>query len=523
MRWRNGAQADAAARGGYAEVPVARPNSLSRPVAGRYTVRSVARALRLVEAVAEGPAEGRSLSDLARELGTSKSTTLALARTLSAFGYPAGGPARPRYALGTALIRLGDMAGQQIPLGDLCRPLIDELAEDQDDLPGRGQRQGYPVFIDRVDGPGRVRFHTPLGQREVPYASAAGKAILATMDEAGGAAAVRRDRPAARTAHTITDIGTLLDNLARSRRRGFAVDDEEDAEGVFCVGAAFFGHDGGCAGAVSVTGIKGDLPAWRVEELGQAVRRCADRVSETLGGSRVRRPAWSPEAWRPPRWAAWRLVRQDAGRGASLERRGGAAAAGELLIRPELVGLCGTDLEIVDGTLDPAYIRYPLVLGHEWTGTVAADARAGRGRVVVEGIVPCGHCARCRTGETNLCATYDEIGFTRDGAAARHVGRGGGAGARPRARGQRGGRRAGRAGVGGLPCAVPGRRSRPAAGRWWSATAPWRCSRCGCSGCGPRRDRPARPPGGPGGAGRHRRRGQVRDRSGGGGHRLSTW
>ena len=82
-----------------------------------------------------------------------------------------------------------------------------------------------------------------------------------------------------RTAHTITDIGTLLDNLAAVRRRGFAVDDEEDAEGVICVGAAFFGHDGGCGGAVSVTGIKGDLPAWRVEELGQAVRRCADRVS----------------------------------------------------------------------------------------------------------------------------------------------------------------------------------------------------------------------------------------------------
>ena len=56
------------------------------PVAGRYTVRSVARAMRLVQIVADGPAEGLTLSDLARELGTSKSTTLALARTLTAFG-----------------------------------------------------------------------------------------------------------------------------------------------------------------------------------------------------------------------------------------------------------------------------------------------------------------------------------------------------------------------------------------------------------------------------------------------------
>ena len=145
---------------------------------------------------------------------------------------------------------------------------------------------GYPVFIDRVDGPGTVRFHTPLGQREVPYASAAGKAILGAMDEAVVRQVCADTGLRPRTAHTITDVGTLLDNLAAVRRRGFAVDDEEDAEGVICVGAAFFGHDGGCGGAVSVTGIKGDLPAWRVEELGQAVRRCADRVSESLGGSR---------------------------------------------------------------------------------------------------------------------------------------------------------------------------------------------------------------------------------------------
>jgi L-iditol 2-dehydrogenase len=98
---------------------------------------------------------------------------------------------------------------------------------------------------------------------------------------------------------------------------------------------------------------------------------------------------------------------------------------GEVLIRPVVVGLCGTDLEIVDGSIDPAYTHYPLVLGHEWSGTVAADGQAPAGEgpapgslVVGEGIVPCGHCQHCRAGQTNLCLTYDELGFTRDGAAA---------------------------------------------------------------------------------------------------------
>ena len=95
-----------------------------------------------------------------------------------------------------------------------------------------------------------------------------------------------------------------------------------------------------------------------------------------------------------------------------------AAAPGQTLVRPDLVGLCGTDLEIIGGQVDPAYIRYPIGLGHEWTGIAAGDSPLAGARVVVEGIVACGRCARCARGETNLCQTYDEFGFTRDGAAA---------------------------------------------------------------------------------------------------------
>jgi L-iditol 2-dehydrogenase len=97
------------------------------------------------------------------------------------------------------------------------------------------------------------------------------------------------------------------------------------------------------------------------------------------------------------------------------------AGAGDLLVVPELIGLCGTDLEIIDGTIDPAYLRYPLALGHEWTGIVAAGSPLAGRRVVVEGVIGCGHCARCVAGQTNLCDTYDEIGFTRNGAAASQV------------------------------------------------------------------------------------------------------
>jgi IclR family transcriptional regulator, acetate operon repressor len=255
----------------------------------RYTVQSVARAIKLIETVADGPREGMSLSELARGLGASKSTTLALARTLKDSGLLRLRDSRPgpKYTLGTAMIRFGDVTRSQVPLSEICRPILVRLSE----LTKMTSRvalcdEGHPVFIERVDGPGSVRFYTPLGQRESPYSSAAGKAMLATMGADDVRAICAEAGLAARTPRTITDVDALLADLAGVRASGFAVDDEEDAEGVFCVGAVFFDHDGGCAGAVSVTGIKNDLPEWRVNELGRTVRRAADEVSEELGGAR---------------------------------------------------------------------------------------------------------------------------------------------------------------------------------------------------------------------------------------------
>ncbi|MBA8829634.1 zinc-dependent alcohol dehydrogenase [Alpinimonas psychrophila] len=98
----------------------------------------------------------------------------------------------------------------------------------------------------------------------------------------------------------------------------------------------------------------------------------------------------------------------------------------DVLIRPVVVGICGTDLDIIDGSIDPEFVRYPVTLGHEWSGVVVEAPAPGAGtshlsagdRVVVEGIVPCGHCAPCKAGDTNRCENYDEFGFTRHGAMA---------------------------------------------------------------------------------------------------------
>jgi 2-desacetyl-2-hydroxyethyl bacteriochlorophyllide A dehydrogenase len=109
-----------------------------------------------------------------------------------------------------------------------------------------------------------------------------------------------------------------------------------------------------------------------------------------------------------------------------LERDLLAPGPGEVVIRPAFCGLCGTDIELRDGLVDPAFVRYPLTLGHEWSGVVEAvgdgvtDVAPGD-RCVAECIVPCGHCPSCRVGATNVCTTYAELGFTREGGASDQV------------------------------------------------------------------------------------------------------
>ncbi|WP_026369271.1 MDR/zinc-dependent alcohol dehydrogenase-like family protein [Kallotenue papyrolyticum] len=91
-------------------------------------------------------------------------------------------------------------------------------------------------------------------------------------------------------------------------------------------------------------------------------------------------------------------------------------APGEALIRPHLVGICATDLEITRG-----YKGFHGVLGHEFVGTVVAcEARAWIGqRVVGEINVACHACATCRRGDVTHCPQRTAIGILgRDGALA---------------------------------------------------------------------------------------------------------
>ena len=254
------------------------------------SVGSVARALDLVELIVGGPENGMTLSEIAKAVGGSKSAVLATLRTLVDFGYLRIVDPGPKYLPGMMLIRLGDLASARDPLITIARPLLEELSA-KSGLTIRIARNdgGYPIFIYRVDGPGFVRFHTPLGIRELPHVSSAGKAILAELSEDEIDDVVKESGLVSRTKKSITKVAELKRELEHIRRVGFATDDEEDAQGIFCVGATFFDHFGKCIGAISATGVKTDMTDAQVSNLGKLIIKYADRVTVELHGRKIAR------------------------------------------------------------------------------------------------------------------------------------------------------------------------------------------------------------------------------------------
>lgn len=122
--------------------------------------------------------------------------------------------------------------------------------------------------------------------------------------------------------------------------------------------------------------------------------------------------------WRRPRLALETLTEPDLG-------------PRDVLLRPRACGVCGSDVHFFETDeqgymLYPGLTRFPVVIGHEFSGEVvevgpeATDLRVGD-MVTCEEMIWCGECTPCRNGYPNQCERLEEIGFTIHGAQAEYL------------------------------------------------------------------------------------------------------
>ncbi|MFC9768256.1 IclR family transcriptional regulator [Rhodococcus jostii] len=206
--------------------------SLGRKAGG---VQSVERTFELLEQIAEAGGE-ISLSELAAQTPYPVSTVHRLIRTLVDLGYARQLPNRG-YALGPRLIRLGEVATRQ--LGVVGRPhlrrLVDVLGETANMAVLDSE---MVVYVSQVPSPHSMRMFIEVGRRVTSHDTGVGKAILAQLTTSQVRSIVAQAGMETPTSESHKTIKSLLVDLEKVRKRGYAIDEQEQELGVRCVAVA---------------------------------------------------------------------------------------------------------------------------------------------------------------------------------------------------------------------------------------------------------------------------------------------
>ncbi|GLB66465.1 IclR family transcriptional regulator [Arthrobacter mangrovi] len=225
----------------------------AKPAGG---VQSVERAFDLLELIARAGGEV-ALTELAAETPLPLPTIHRLLRTLVGIGYVRQLPNR-RYALGPRLIRLGEVANRQ--LGALAMPLLKDLVANLGETANMAVLDGDMVtYLAQVPSPHAMRMFTEVGRQANLHDSGVGKAILSVLDDERVTRLVKQAGMPTPTPKSIGTLDDLFADLARIRKDGYAIDDEEQETGVRCFAMAVPGAP--TPMALSISG-----PVSRVDE-----------------------------------------------------------------------------------------------------------------------------------------------------------------------------------------------------------------------------------------------------------------
>jgi len=249
-------------------------------------IQSLDRGLVLLESVANAR-RPVSLSELTPVLGVDRSSVFRLVNTLVRRGFLVQEADSKRYMLGSSIWRLASLFRFENVLLQVARPHVDALAADTGETTHVAIRQGAKaVLIERqltanvlgVTGAG-------LGTAVSLHSTGVGKALIADFDHDRLVQLLGGERLPRFTRHTLVSAAKLADACKEgdARLRVCRVDDEEEHEGVRCIGAPIRDASGQIVAAVGISAPITRLPREAVKKTGMRVAAAASAVSRELG------------------------------------------------------------------------------------------------------------------------------------------------------------------------------------------------------------------------------------------------
>ena len=180
------------------------------------------------------------------------------------------------FEVGAAVVQTTDVT-------QVLRQYMQQAFADCNETMHYGVLSGKEVlYIDKIESTQSIRMASHVGIRMPLYATAMGKAFLAEMSNDDVRRLYADDTLSPLTSRTITDVEALIAQLASIRERGWAMEDQENADNVSCVGVAILGRDGRPAYALSISAPSFRMTPEQLENCGALLRRAKRRIERVL-------------------------------------------------------------------------------------------------------------------------------------------------------------------------------------------------------------------------------------------------
>ncbi len=229
------------------------------------------------------------ISELARSLGLTRSTSHRYVATLARLGYLQQNPNTRKYRLGSRVVDLGLSAINSMELREISAPHLQQLSDETGHTVNMAILDGVDiVYIERCrsaqHGQREIDLNLHVGSRLPAYCTSMGKVLLAFLPDDEQARRLGQIEFIERGPNTLTNAESLATELARVRTAGIAVNNEELAFGLRSMAVPVRGQDGEVVAAINFAVHRtaasiGDL----VERLGPTLKRTATDISARIG------------------------------------------------------------------------------------------------------------------------------------------------------------------------------------------------------------------------------------------------